>query len=122
MAKVDRTIRRILSGSSDQNIAFRDVRRILVKLGFSLRINGSHHIFFKEGIDEILNLQPKAGKAEYCDRQGFQKNIGRIYKSNHCLHTIRPCGLLCEADVGRISDLRIFDHVELRDTEEERRN
>ena len=29
-----------------------------------MRINGSHHIFFKEGVEEILNLQPKGEKAK----------------------------------------------------------
>jgi hypothetical protein len=33
-------------------------------LGFQQRIRGSHHIFAKEGIEEILNLQPKQGKAK----------------------------------------------------------
>ncbi len=64
MARIDRTIRRILSGSSDHNIPFRDLRRILERFGFSLRIHGSHHIFFKEGVDEILNLQPKGAKSK----------------------------------------------------------
>jgi hypothetical protein len=27
-------------------------------LGFICRIKGSHHIFFKSDVDEILNLQP----------------------------------------------------------------
>jgi predicted RNA binding protein YcfA (HicA-like mRNA interferase family) len=35
-----------------------------LKLGFELRIKGSHHIFTKEGIDEIINIQPKNGKAK----------------------------------------------------------
>jgi len=35
-----------------------------LRLGFSERIRGSHHIFWKEGADEILNLQPKGGKAK----------------------------------------------------------
>jgi hypothetical protein len=30
-------------------------------LGFSLRIKGDHHIFYKEGIEEIINLQPLSG-------------------------------------------------------------
>ena len=33
-------------------------------LGFDERIRGSHHIFTKDGIDEILNLQPKGNKAK----------------------------------------------------------
>ena len=35
-----------------------------ISLGFDARIRGSHHIFTKEGVEEILNLQPKQGKAK----------------------------------------------------------
>jgi predicted RNA binding protein YcfA (HicA-like mRNA interferase family) len=31
---------------------------LLKKLGFEERIKGSHHIFTKEGIEEIINIQP----------------------------------------------------------------
>jgi len=34
------------------------------KLGFSIRIKGSHHIFSQEDIDEIINLQPDGSKAK----------------------------------------------------------
>jgi len=34
------------------------------KLGFELRVNGSHHIFSKDKIEEIINLQSKDGKAK----------------------------------------------------------
>ena len=37
---------------------------LLCKLGFKERIRGSHHIFTKEGVEEILNLQPKGAKAK----------------------------------------------------------
>ncbi len=37
---------------------------MLKKYGFQERIKGSHHIFSKEGVVEILNLQPKEGKAK----------------------------------------------------------
>jgi len=33
-------------------------------MGFQERIKGSHHIFFKEGIEEILNIQQKKYKAK----------------------------------------------------------
>jgi hypothetical protein len=33
-------------------------------LGFDERIRGSHHIFTKDGIEEILNLQPKGANAK----------------------------------------------------------
>jgi hypothetical protein len=29
-----------------------------------MRVRGSHHIFFKTGVEEILNLQPKGASAK----------------------------------------------------------
>jgi hypothetical protein len=48
----------ILSGKSDNNIEFRDLIYVLNKFQFDLRIRGSHHIFTKGEITEIINLQP----------------------------------------------------------------
>ncbi len=59
MSKFEKIIRKILSGSSDRNIEFTDLCNMLETLGFSNRIKGSHHIYFKEGIIEIINLQPQ---------------------------------------------------------------
>jgi hypothetical protein len=50
---------RILDGASDQNIAFDELVALLRRFGFSLRTTGSHHIFTREGVVEILNLQPR---------------------------------------------------------------
>jgi predicted RNA binding protein YcfA (HicA-like mRNA interferase family) len=33
-------------------------------LGFEERIKGSHHILTKDGVEEIINIQSKAGKAK----------------------------------------------------------
>jgi hypothetical protein len=33
-------------------------------LGFQERVRGSHHIFTREGVAEILNLQPKGSQAK----------------------------------------------------------
>ncbi len=38
--------------------------QLLRRLGFEERIRGSHHIFTKEGIEEILNLQPKGSQVK----------------------------------------------------------
>jgi predicted RNA binding protein YcfA (HicA-like mRNA interferase family) len=41
------------------------MRKLLNDLGFSERIKGDHHIFYKDGIEEIINLQPlRDGKAK----------------------------------------------------------
>ena len=55
---------RILKGRSDANISFARLRRLLSYFEFEERIRGSHHIFTKEGVEEILNLQPRGAKAK----------------------------------------------------------
>jgi hypothetical protein len=45
-------------------IRFNDLRALLRRLGFAERIKGSHHIFTRERVDEILNLQPKGSMAK----------------------------------------------------------
>lgn len=52
---------KILSGDSDANIHFDELCRFLLSLSFDRRIRGDHHIFTKDGVAEILNLQPKRG-------------------------------------------------------------
>ncbi len=64
MPRHDKLLERILHGTSDANIPFAGLCQLLYKLGFEERIRGSHHIFTKEGIEEILNLQPKGTKAK----------------------------------------------------------
>ena len=64
MARSDKVLEQVLRGTSDANVAFDGLRRLLQKLGFTERIRGSHHIFWKEGVEEILNLQPKGNKAK----------------------------------------------------------
>ncbi|QYX30803.1 type II toxin-antitoxin system HicA family toxin [Sphaerospermopsis torques-reginae] len=64
MSQQDKLLAKILSGASDTNISFEQLCQLLIKLGFDERIRGSHHIFTKEGVEEILNLQPKQGKAK----------------------------------------------------------
>ncbi|MBZ0092397.1 MAG: type II toxin-antitoxin system HicA family toxin [Sulfuricellaceae bacterium] len=54
----------ILAGTSDQNIAFADLCSLLHSLEFDLRVRGRHHVFTRKGVDEILNLQEKQGKAK----------------------------------------------------------
>ncbi|HVT17782.1 MAG TPA: type II toxin-antitoxin system HicA family toxin [Thermoanaerobaculia bacterium] len=57
-------LQRILRGNSDANIPFDSLRSLLRELGFDERIKGSHHIFSKEGVAEILNPQAKGSKAK----------------------------------------------------------
>ena len=55
----DSVLIQVLRGSADANIRFADLRALLLRLGFDERVRGSHHVFTRDGVAEILNLQPK---------------------------------------------------------------
>ncbi|HHT9125794.1 MAG TPA: type II toxin-antitoxin system HicA family toxin [Candidatus Brocadiia bacterium] len=64
MRRRNKLLDRILCGTSDANISFAGMCQLLRKLGFEERVRGSHHIFTKDSVEEILNLQPKGAKAK----------------------------------------------------------
>jgi virulence-associated protein VapD len=64
LSKFNKILLKVLSGNSDSNISFDDIKSILNHLGFDERIKSSHHIYSKENIDEIINLQPSGSKAK----------------------------------------------------------
>ena len=49
---------KVLSGLSDKNVRFQDLKKLLNDLGFFVRIKGDHHIFSQEVIEEIINTTP----------------------------------------------------------------
>jgi predicted RNA binding protein YcfA (HicA-like mRNA interferase family) len=55
---------RILRGDSDANIRFSEICALLSRLGFAERVKGRHHIFTRDGVAEILNLQPRKSLAK----------------------------------------------------------
>jgi hypothetical protein len=57
-------VQRILSGRSDANIRFSDLISLLPQFGFAERTKGDHHTFTMNGVEEILNLQPKGAMAK----------------------------------------------------------
>ncbi|MDO8671057.1 MAG: type II toxin-antitoxin system HicA family toxin [Dehalococcoidia bacterium] len=64
MSRAYKLLERILRGTSDTNIPFDELRRLLVLLAFRERVRGDHHIFTRQGVEEILNLQPRGAKAK----------------------------------------------------------
>ncbi|MDR1099964.1 MAG: type II toxin-antitoxin system HicA family toxin [Treponema sp.] len=64
MGKHEKLIQKILSGRQDQSINFSEMVSLLLSFGFSQRIKGDHHIFYCEGIVEIINIQPDGAKAK----------------------------------------------------------
>ena len=64
MGQFEKLLLKILSGSKDKDINFNDLSKVLRICGFQERVKGSHHIFYKDGIEEIINLQPLGSKAK----------------------------------------------------------
>jgi hypothetical protein len=64
MSQQEKTLAIVLSGTSDMNIVFADPQGLLIHLGFSRRTRGDHFIYTKDGVDEIINLQPLGNKAK----------------------------------------------------------
>ncbi|TYQ12631.1 UNVERIFIED_CONTAM: hypothetical protein Cloal_3656 [Acetivibrio alkalicellulosi] len=64
MGQLEKLLIKILSGTNDKNIEFNDLCKILKTLGFNERIKGSHHIFSKAGLEEILNIQQVGSKSK----------------------------------------------------------
>jgi predicted RNA binding protein YcfA (HicA-like mRNA interferase family) len=60
----DSVLLRVLQGTADSNVRFADLKSLLARLGFSERIKGSHHIFTRPDVIEILNLQPRGSLAK----------------------------------------------------------
>ena len=55
MSKFEKLLLKILSGASDRNISFNELCNLLERLGFEMRVKGSHDIFWKMGVEEIIN-------------------------------------------------------------------
>ncbi len=64
MGKYEKLLLQILRGDSDANISFAELCNLLDNLGFEKRVGGSHTLFNKEGVEEIINLQRLGDKAK----------------------------------------------------------
>ena len=60
----EKTLLRVLQGTADANITFAELCQLLDHLRFQVRVRGSHHVYSRKGVEEILNLQPQGGKAK----------------------------------------------------------
>jgi len=66
MGRHAKLLERIPRGTSDADVPFASLRGLTQRLGFKLRINGSHHIFLSGRHCRVLNFQPKGAKAKPC--------------------------------------------------------
>ena len=64
MSQYEKLLLSLLSGTKDKGILFADLRTVLDRLGFQCRIKGDHFIYTKDGVEEIINIQPVGNKAK----------------------------------------------------------
>ncbi|MFR5600913.1 MAG: type II toxin-antitoxin system HicA family toxin [Lachnospiraceae bacterium] len=64
MSTKDKIFQDIMCGSKDKQIRFSELQKILELLGFQHRIKGDHFIYYKNGVEEIINIQPEGNKAK----------------------------------------------------------
>lgn len=64
MGKAYKLFEKIIKGQSDNNIMFNELWILLTKLGFEVRIKRSHYIYYKEGAQEIINIQEISGHSK----------------------------------------------------------
>ncbi|MDO7875961.1 type II toxin-antitoxin system HicA family toxin [Hymenobacter sp. ASUV-10] len=61
MSQRQKFLAQLMAAGNSANLHFDALVNLLLFLGFEQRIRGSHHIFTKDGVSEISNLQPAAG-------------------------------------------------------------
>jgi predicted RNA binding protein YcfA (HicA-like mRNA interferase family) len=60
------------------NVSFRDMRALVEAFGFqSVRVSGSHHIFARPDVPELINLQAVRGQAKPYQVRQFLKLVER---------------------------------------------
>ena len=64
MGKAEKLLAQVLGGKADANIGFDDLLRLLLRMGFEMRVSGSHHMFRMVGVEEKINLQRDGSKAK----------------------------------------------------------
>jgi hypothetical protein len=86
MTQHKKFLKRLMDGAADKDISFSELCALLNHLGFDERIRGDHHIFTKEGVEEILNLQPNGAPAKPYQVKQVRKLI-RKYRLEHTHRT-----------------------------------
>ena len=70
-------LRRLARGDLS-NVAFRDMQALVEAFGFEVaRVSGSHHIYARSGVRELVNLQEVKGQAKPYQVRQFLRLVER---------------------------------------------
>ena len=61
MSGHEKLLERLASAQRVQGWEFTELCGLLQRLGFEMRVSGSHHFFRREGLADVINLQPASG-------------------------------------------------------------
>ena len=64
MGRHGKLLTQLLGGRADANVGFEAMCALLRRLGFQERTRGSHHLFRRTGVEELINLQRDGDKAK----------------------------------------------------------
>lgn len=64
MERHQKLLEKVLDGRADAAIRFDELCFLLKRLGFEVRIRGSHFLFRKAGISEKINIQRDGAQAK----------------------------------------------------------
>ena len=64
MSRQEKSLERLRDPQRDGSWDFTELCQLLQRLGFEMRVAGSHHFFRKAGVTQAINLQPRDGKAK----------------------------------------------------------
>jgi predicted RNA binding protein YcfA (HicA-like mRNA interferase family) len=64
MSREEKLLERLRDFQRDQSWDFDELCNLLQRLGFEMRISGSHHFFKRAGLPDIINLQPQNDRAK----------------------------------------------------------
>ena len=64
MSKQEKALTKVLAGTRDNRVSFSELCGVLRELGFAERVRGSHQIFTRFDVKEIINLRPQGRMAK----------------------------------------------------------
>lgn len=64
MSREAKLLERLLDPQRDKNWSFDELCGLLTRMGFEMRMSGSHHFFRRAGLPAVLNLQPRGASAK----------------------------------------------------------
>jgi len=64
LSQQEKILLKVVSGDHDRSMKFHELQKRLYMLGFQCRVKGDHFIYWREDVDEIINIQPDGNMAK----------------------------------------------------------